>query len=294
MKVLGIVLLITSAMVAAGQHSSSGCSQCQVWNKPQPPFRIFGNTYYVGPHGLSSILITSEKGHVLIDGALPESAPQIAANIRSLGFRIQDVKVILNSHVHFDHAGGIAELQKLSGARVRASEWSAAVMRNGEVAPDDPQHGLIQPISKVANVATARDGETISVGDIRMTAHLTPGHTQGGTTWTWKSCEGSTCRQMVYADSLSPISREGYLFSGHPQLLQGFEKSFAFLESVPCDVLLTPHPESSGLWDRLDARTRGVSPDPMIETGACRELAQHGREQLQRRLAQEGKGSKKD
>lgn len=294
MKLLGIVLLITSALIAAGQHSSSGCSQCEVWNKPQPPLRIFGNTYYVGPHGLSSVLITSKQGHVLIDGALPESVPQIAANIRALGFRIEDVKIILNSHVHFDHAGGIAALQKLSGARVMASEWTAAVMRTGEVAQDDPQYGEIRPISRVANVATIRDGETVSVGDLRMTAHLTPGHTQGGTTWTWNSCEGSTCRQMVYADSLSPVSREGYQFGAHSQLLQGFEKSFAFVESAPCDVLITPHPESSGLWDRLEARTRGVTPDPIIEAGACRELAQHGREQLRHRLEQESKGSKKN
>jgi metallo-beta-lactamase class B len=108
-----------------GQQPASSCSQCPVWNTPQTPFRVYGNTYYVGPHGLSSILVTSDAGHVLIDGAIPESVPQIVANIRSLGFRIEDVKLILNSHVHFDHAGGIAELQRLSGARVVASKSSA-------------------------------------------------------------------------------------------------------------------------------------------------------------------------
>ena len=131
----GIACLLAAILAgtAVGQKGVTTCASCSEWNKPQRPFLIFGNTYYVGPRGLSSILITSKGGHVLIDGALPESAAQVAANVRSLGFRIEDVKVILNSHVHFDHAGGIAELQRLSGARVIASKWSAGVMRKGSV-----------------------------------------------------------------------------------------------------------------------------------------------------------------
>ncbi len=148
---------------------------------PQQAFRIYGNTYYVGTHGLSSVLITSGTGHVLIDGALPESAPLIAANIRSLGFRIEDVKLILNSHAHFDHAGGIAELQRLSGARVAASQWTADVMRKGEVPRDDPQFGALRPIARVARVETLKDNETLNAGAVSVTAHLTPGHTPGGT-----------------------------------------------------------------------------------------------------------------
>src|SRR5438093_8055174 len=119
--------------LAVGQRAAPACANCPEWNTPQTPFRIFGNTYYVGPHGLSSILITSKNGHVVIDGGLPESAQQVAANIRALGFRIEDVKLILNSHVHFDHAGGIAELQRLSGAHVMASTWSSGVMMQGGV-----------------------------------------------------------------------------------------------------------------------------------------------------------------
>jgi metallo-beta-lactamase class B len=281
------LLLLAATVFAAGPHFSSTCSQCEIWNKPQTPFRIFGNTYYVGTHGLSSILITSKDGDILIDGALPQSARPIVANIRSLGFRIQDVKIIVNSHVHFDHAGGIAELQKLSGARVLASAWSAAVMRKGGVGKDDPQYGETQPILPIAHVEELHDGETITLGGIAITAHLTPGHTPGGTSWTWKSCDGSTCRGIIYADSLTPVSRNGYSFSSNPRALQSFEKSFGFLESAPCDVLITVHPDVSRLWDRLDARTRGVTPDPMMNTGACRELAQRAREQLQHRLAAE-------
>jgi metallo-beta-lactamase class B len=187
--------------MAVGQ-STTKCSSCAEWNRPQKPFRIFGNTYYVGTHNLSSILITSDAGDVLIDGDLPESAEQIVANIRSLGFRIEQVKIIVNSHVHFDHAGGIRELQRLSGARVYASPWTAAVMRTGAVARDDPQYGLTSPISPVKNVTELQDGETLKLGQIELTAHMTPGHTPGGTSWTWQSCEANVCYGMVYADSL--------------------------------------------------------------------------------------------
>src|SRR5580700_2496661 len=183
-------LLLSSDLILRGQTTASSCTHCAEWNVPQAPFRIYGNTYYVGPHGLSSILIASDSGLVLIDGALPESTEQIVANIRSLGFRIEDVKLILNSHVHFDHAGGIAELQRLSGARVMASKWSAAVMRTGGVGRGDPQFGAVAPIAPVKNVHELRDGESFRVGPIVITAHLTPGHTPGGTSWTWKSCEG--------------------------------------------------------------------------------------------------------
>jgi metallo-beta-lactamase class B len=126
------------------------CRSCAEWNAPQTPFGIYGNTYYVGPHGLSSILITSPVGHVLIDGGLAESVTQIEANIRSLGFRVEDIKLIVNSHVHFDHAGGIGELQHSTGARVVASAWSAAVMTRTGLGRDDPQYGVIPPIASQA------------------------------------------------------------------------------------------------------------------------------------------------
>ncbi len=284
------LLAAVSVGAAVGQSGAPSCANCAEWNKPQKPFRIFGNTYYVGPHGLSSVLITSKSGHVLIDGGLPESPQQIVANIQSLGFRIEDVKLILNSHVHFDHAGGIAELQRLSGARVVASKWSAAVMRKGGVGRGDPQFGALRPIAPVKNMHELRDGETFQVGAIAMTAHLTPGHTPGGTSWTWKSCEAQICRNMVFADSLTPVSAAGFKFSKnheYPKALEDFEKSFAFLEAAHCDVLISTHPEASGLWDRVAARDRGVAPDPMVDTAGCRRLAASGREQLRRRLADE-------
>ena len=209
----GMFLLLALTIPLAAQDVHSSCANCAAWNKPHRAFRIYGNTYYVGTHGLSSILITSEGGHILIDGALPESAPLIVAGIRSLGFHIEDVKFIVNSHAHFDHAGGIAELQRLSGARVAASQWSADVMNNGAAPRDDPQFGALAPIARVARVETIKDGETLSAGAVTVTAHLTPGHTPGGTSWTWRSCENGRCLNLVYADSLTPVSADGFLFT---------------------------------------------------------------------------------
>jgi metallo-beta-lactamase class B len=258
----------------------------------QAPFKIFGNTYYVGTHALSSVLITSSAGHVLIDGDLPESAGPIADNIRTLGFRIEDVKLIVNSHVHFDHAGGIAELQRRSGARVVASAWSAEVLRNGGVGKGDPQRRTLTPIAAVKNVSTFHDGESFHVGDVTLIPHLTPGHTPGGTSWTWKACEGAVCHNLVYADSLNPISSPGFRFSSerdYPHAVEDFEKSFTFLDSTPCDILITAHPELSNLWDRVKRRESGVKPDPMVDSGSCRRLADDFRTRLKQRLAEEGK-----
>ena|SRR5438034_2022492 len=266
------------------------CPNCAVWNAPQTPFRIYGNTYYVGPHGLTSILITSESGHILIDGGLAESADQIAMHIRSLGLRIEDVKLIVNSHVHFDHAGGIAELQRLSGARVVASDWSAAVMGKTGVGRNDPQFGVIRPIALVKHVDVLSDGESLHVGPLTITAHFTPGHTPGGTSWTWKSCEASNCLNLVYADSLSAVSADGFKFGRsqqYPTAIQDFKKSFAFLRSTPCDILLTTHPEASDLWARLEARQHGTTPDPMVDGATCRNLADRAEEGFNKRLASE-------
>ena len=147
---LALSLLILAACTPAPQadplteeYSAELCPSCTEWNEPQAPFRVFGNTYYVGTRGLAAILIISPDGHVLIDGGLPNSAPLIQENIGALGFDISEVRLILNSHAHFDHAGGIAALQRASGARVAASGPSAEAIRRGNVGPGDPQHGQL-------------------------------------------------------------------------------------------------------------------------------------------------------
>jgi hypothetical protein len=163
-RCLSLVALF--AFASAGAQSAQGdlTAMFAAMNVPQKPFRVFANTFYVGTHGLSAILITSPEGHILIDGGLPESAAQIAENIRALGFKPEDVKLILNSHMHFDHAGGIAELQSLSGALVAASPWSAKVLEEGMVPRDDPQFGVAPPIPPVTPVLAISDGEVMPAG----------------------------------------------------------------------------------------------------------------------------------
>ena len=284
----GLVVLLGSSIAQAQQQSpqqQNQCSKCAEWNAPQKPFRIYGDTYWVGPHGLGSILIGSGHDFVLVDGALPESAPLIEANIVALGFTMQDVKLILNTHSHFDHAGGLSELQQKSGARVLASPWSAAVLTSGAVPKDDPQFGSINGIKPVAQVGTLSDGQTITEGTVKITAHFTPGHTPGGTSFTWQSCQEKRCLNMVYADSISAVSSDDFLFTAHPQVVASFQQSFNFLDNVPCDILLTPHPESSNFWNRVG----GVPTDTLVNTTACRGLAANGRKQLKDRLDRENK-----
>jgi metallo-beta-lactamase class B len=287
---LATLFAFAICIFALGQQQSFPCPSCAEWNAPQAPFRIYDNTYYVGPHGLSSVLITSEAGHVLVDGGLAESAGQIATHIRQLGFRVEDVKLIVNSHVHFDHAGGIAELQRLSGARVVASKWTAEVMTKTGVGRNDPQYGVIPPIALIKHVELLSDDQTFKIGPIVITAHLTPGHTPGGTSWTWQSCEAAKCLNVVFADSLTPVSADGFKFTRsteYPTVIQDFQKSFSFLRSVPCDILLTTHPDVSNFWDHVDARTKGTKPDPIVDAAACRALADRAENALRKRIASE-------
>jgi metallo-beta-lactamase class B len=288
---LGCALAFTTAPLHAQRPDSTVCASCAEWNAPQAPFRVFGNTYYVGTHGLGSILITSDSGDVLIDGALAQSADVIIANIQALGFRIEDVKLILNSHAHFDHAGGISELQRRSGARVAASPWSAKVLETGMTGRADPQYSIALPIARVARVRVISDNETLHVGSTAVTSHFTPGHTPGGTSWTWRSCEASRCLDLVYADSQTPVSADDFRFTrntSYPNAIHDFEHSSAVIETLPCDILLTPHPGASSLWERLAARVAGDT-NAFVNPAGCREFAAHARAELAERIGVESK-----
>lgn len=271
------------------------CESCEAWNAPQEPFRVFGNTYDVGVAGLSAVLIASDRGLILLDGGLPQSAPLIDANIRKLGFRTEDVRLIASSHAHFDHAGGIAALQRASGATVVASPSGARAIESGGPPADDPQFGFGRASNSfpaVSHVKVVADGETLRVGPLAITAHLTPGHTPGSTTWTWQSCEQARCLQMVYADSLNPVAAPGFRFSGdgaHPGIEATFRRSIATVANLPCDILLAVHPSFAGLQDKLRRRREHPRTDPFVDPGACRAYASDARERLDQRIAEEQK-----
>jgi len=225
------------------------CASCAAWNAPRKPSRVFGNTYYVGPLGLGSVLITSDDGHILLDGGLPQSATLIDENIRALGFHLTDVRLIVNSHAHYDHAGGIAALQRASRATVAASASGARAIEQGEPSSDDPQYRYGPNEGRfpaATNVQVAKDGEVLRVGTISVTAHLTPGHTSGSTTWSWRSCEGERCRDIVYADSLNPVSAPSFRFTAGDKgqsRIEVFRRSIAKVAALPCDVLIAVHPQ---------------------------------------------------
>jgi metallo-beta-lactamase class B len=289
------LLLLTSALLSFAQSPavkpdpSISCSSCDEWNRPLDPFRVFGNTYYVGTAGLSAVLVTSDDGHILLDGGLPQSAPVIDANIRTLGFRTQDIRLIVNSHEHYDHAAGIAALQRASGATVAASPEGARALELGASLPHDPQPTAAK-FPPVKNVKVISHGETLRVGVLGITAHFTPGHTPGATTWTWRSCEGAKCLSMVYADSLSAVSDNGFRFSGDgkgPSLVETFRKSLADVEALPCDVLLVPHPFVIGMDENLARQRKDPAINPFIDAGACRAFAATQRKALEARLARE-------
>jgi metallo-beta-lactamase class B len=266
------------------------CPACVAWNVPQPPFRIFGNTYYVGTAELSAILIAGRDGLVLLDAALPQSAPLIERSIAELGFTTADLRLIVSSHTHFDHVGGIAALQRASRATVAASPRSAEALRAGKPAADDPQFTIADNgFPPVQNVRVVRDGETLTVGDVHVTAHFTPGHTPGGTTWSWQSCEESRCLDVVYADSLNPVSADDYRFTGGastPSVVDSYERSIRVVETLPCDILLSPHPGFFAMQTKLRRRSAGET-DVFVQPEACRAYAGAARARLQQRLTEE-------
>ena len=297
MKTIALLLLAVAFVCCVAQQEGAAlaqdavpltkCDNCVAWNVNQKPFRVYGNTYYVGTHELSSVLIVTDQGLVVIDGDLAESAPLIARHIRELGFDPKNIKLILNSHAHFDHASGLAWLQKESGARVALSPWSTMALTTGTDPADDPQVDLHEPaIAPLKNIQTVKDSEAVPQGNVTFTAHFTPGHTPGGTSWSWTSCEGARCLHIVYADSLTAVSAPDYRYSDHPDLLRGFDKSFSQLEAIPCDILLSPHPGFAHTLDELKAR-EGGNADAFMDPNACRTYAAEARQGLQKRLAQE-------
>lgn len=270
------------------------CTNCAEWNQPHEPFRIYGNTYYVGVAGLSSVLIVSSGGLVLVDGALPQSVAMIDANIGKLGFKTEDVKLILNGHTHFDHAGGLHALQQFTGATVATGVKGVNALQLGKPVPEDPQ--AADPISHfppVSNVRGVADGEILRVGEVEVTAHATPGHTPGGTTWTWRSCESGRCLTVVYADSLTAVSSPGYRFTGdrtHASIVDTFRSSVRKFAALPCDILIAAHPSVGDLDGKLKLRhERPSGPNPFIDPNACRVLADSSMKGLDARIAEETK-----
>ena len=261
------------------------CADDAGWSDPTTPRHVFGNTWFVGTCSISAILITSPEGHVLIDAATAEAAPAVIANIRAAEFRVEDIKTILVTHEHNDHVGGVAELQRASGAQVLARSAAADALKAGRSDRRDPQFETIEAFPRVANVGTLVDGEDVTLGKLRLRHLPNTGHTAGGSGWAWRSCEGATCRDIVFPDSNSAISDKTFRYGEHPQHVAAFRRSMALIGAQPCHILITTHVQSSDLLARLDGK------QPLVDAGACKAYAGRGLAGLDKRLADERTGN---
>jgi metallo-beta-lactamase class B len=229
------VALLATTSIVLGQADPTSRSM----NEPVSPFRIAGNLYYVGAKEVASFLITTPQGHILLDGGFAETAPQIERNMAQLGFKIEDVKLLLNSHAHFDHAGGLAELKQKSGAKLIASAGDAELLRSG--GHGDFRFGDTLLFPPVQPDQIIYDGESIELGEQVMTAHSTPGHTKGTITWTTKIRDGEKNYNVVFVGSQSALDYKFVDQESYPGIRADFEKSFATLNSLPCDIFLGSH-----------------------------------------------------
>lgn len=244
-----------------------------IWLQERGPQRVHGRSWLVGSATVNVMVIDSGDGLVLIDGGPAHLAPLVERNLAQLGLSIHDVKLILSSEPHYDHAGALAALVRGSNAVVLASPAAAAVLRTGAVGADDPQRRAMFAIPPVTAVQTVGDGETVRLGTLRITAHALPGHTAGSMGWAWTSCVKSRCSRLFFAPSLSPRTDGDYRFSdpAHAGALKAFRQSIRTMAKLRCDIVITAHPV----------------PAPLPQKGPCQTLAARANADLARQLQDE-------
>jgi metallo-beta-lactamase class B len=241
------------------------------WRQPVPPFALAEHSWYIGTAGLSVVLVKTAQGAVLIDGGLPQAAPMVLQRMRELGVAPGDLKLILNSHAHIDHAGPLAQLKRETGAKLVLSAESAVLLARGDSDDIHFGEGLTFPPANADRIVM--DGEVVELGGMRFTAHFTPGHTPGSTSWTWDDQRAGKPLRIAYVDSLSA---PGYQLIGnarYPRIVEDYRRTFATVRALPCDLLLTPHPGGSG-WTPVD--TAAPHPEPM----SCRQYADKAEQAL--------------
>jgi metallo-beta-lactamase class B len=264
-------LAVIAGVASAALAGSDGAAR--------KPFRIYGNTYYVGTADHASILVSSDYGYLLIDTGPKQAAAQVAANIQQLGFKLSDLKAIVVSDTRPEHAGGVGELQKLSGAQLytaRAGEKNlrSASSQVGKPLKDDPREGArMGAIPMLPQVWVVQDDQLLSVSSVRVRALATPGGAPDGISWSFDACDGSKCLPTVYAASLEGNSKG--------KDAQAIETSLARLEGASCQLLLTPHPDDAGGLERLE-KADGKQ-DALKNDGACKAYVQQLRGRLAKR-----------
>ena len=240
----GLILALMAVGVLLPGGPVRSDSWPEEWSRPMEPFRIVGNVFYVGTEGVGAYLIVTPRGHILIDGGAPRNAPLIAASIRKLGFKVSDIKYLLNSHAHVDHAGGLAELKRLSGALMIASAADRPALEAGRVGYGPSADWRFTPV-KVDRTIT--DNGAVSLGGSTLYAHLTPGHTKGCTTWTMKVPDGRRMLDVMFYCSTTTAGANLIDDPKYPNAAKDFRLSFRKLETMRADVFLANHGEFFGL-----------------------------------------------
>ena len=231
--------LASAAVIDAAERAPlDPFTKANGWNEPMEPFTVIGNVHYVGTKAISAWLITSRKGHFLIDGVVAQSAPQIAANIAKLGYKIGDVKFLLNSHAHFDHAGGLAGLKQRSGAVMVGSAADKPFLEAGDIG-HGPSGGMKFPPVRVDRIIT--DRERLLLGEVTLTAHLTPGHSPGCTSWSLDAASVDGQKRRVFFHCSATVAGQSLVPEAYPGMVANFRATFANTKNLKADIFLANH-----------------------------------------------------
>jgi metallo-beta-lactamase class B len=258
------------------------------WNRPVEPFKIIGNIYYVGANEITSFLITTPQGHIVVDGGFVETAPQILANIKKLGFEPEDVKFLLNSQSHHDHAGGFAELKRVTGAKLAIMEQDKAQIENGGKGDFAWGDAGLFPAVKVDR--TLHDGDMIALGGTTLRAVRTPGHTKGCTTWTMTVTEIGTPYNVVWVCS---TTAPGYKLLGnvnYPNIVQDYHRTFDILKKLPCDVFLASHGNFFDLDEKSKQVRTNTAQNPFIDPDGYRQFLEQSQHDFEAEVKRQQAG----
>ena len=239
-------------------------------NQPSRPFRIADDLYYVGSSDMASLLVTTPAGHILIDAGYPETVPIIQANVAALGFRVSDIKILLNTQAHFDHAGGFAAMKRLTNAQLMISGPDADVVERG--GRDDFLFGDTHTFPAAHVDRRLKDGDQVTLGRVVLTAHVTGGHTKGCTTWTFDVTDKGRTYHVVDVGGTSVL--DGTRLSGmptYPSIGSDFERTFRTLQALPCDIFLGAHASYfDGQNKAARLRSNPEGPNPFVDSAGYR------------------------